>query len=303
MEKIAKKYGKLLYLSLGGGEPLLRDDIPEICETFRRFTGVRFITLTTNGLLPKKISKEVERALEKCPDVQFTVPLSIDGISKTHDWLRGVPGGFEKTLQTYNELVLLQEKHANISINANTVVTSYNQAEIEKILEFVKEKMPRVRNHSLCFARGSTKEEKAKTVPVERLRQIVEFEQNLKQNRIRKKGLVGRLFDALALTGNKIALNSAAGKPMNWTCFAGRKIIEINEVGEVFPCEILWEKIGSLRESNYDLQKVLQSKKAKKAIEKIKQTGCNCTFECAIANSLVYSYKKYPAVFKEMAKI
>ncbi|MDD5148460.1 MAG: radical SAM protein, partial [Candidatus ainarchaeum sp.] len=85
LEKIAKNYGRLLYLSIGGGEPFLRNDLPEICEAFRKHTGVPWITLTTNGLLSKKIISELERALKKCPDVDFTIPLSIDGLDGMQD--------------------------------------------------------------------------------------------------------------------------------------------------------------------------------------------------------------------------
>ncbi|MFH1234277.1 MAG: radical SAM protein [Candidatus Diapherotrites archaeon] len=303
IEEIAGKYGKLMYLSIGGGEPLLRNDIPEICLAFHRHTGVSLITITTNGLLPRRISKGVEKALIKCPEVQFTVPLSIDGILERQDSIRGVKGCFGKVMQTYKELAGLQEKYANLAIDVGTVVASYNQDRIEEVLEFVEKNMPAVRNHGIGFARGPTKEEKAKDVSAERLRQITAFAAKAKERNRRQKSFSGRLFDALSLAENDIALRFAEGKCGGWNCFAGQKFVEINEVGEVFPCEMLFEKIGSLRESGYDTGKILKSEKAKAAIAKIKSKRCNCTFECAIANSIVYSPGKYPGILSKMGKI
>ena len=300
IEKIARNYGKLLFLSIGGGEPSLRKDIPEICELFHKFTGVSFITWTTNGLLPKKISGEVERALKKCPDVEFRIPLSIDGIRETQDYMRGVPGSFDRVIETYNGIVKLQKKYKNISIDVNTVVSSYNQDEIEKIFEFVKIKMPQIRNHGICFARGATKDEKAKDISLKRLKQIVKFREEMNKNSKKSKSLTGRLFQAIASIGNEWELKFIERKEMDWDCLAGKRFAEINEVGEVFPCEMIWEKIGSLRKNNYDIRKILKHKKTQEIIQKIRRKECPCTFECAMANSLIYSPKKY---FKVMNKL
>ena len=303
IEKIAKNYGKLLYLSIGGGEPFMRNDLPEICSAFHRHAGVSYITLTTNGLQPKKIASEVERAIEKCPKVEFTVPLSIDGREKTQDSLRGVKGCFAKVLETYRELSNLGQRYPKLAVDVNTVVSSYNVSEIEKTFEFVAEKMPNIRNHGICFARGSTKEEKAKKVSSQRLREIMAFERKIKEQYRKSKGFTDKLFDALSLVVNKTALDFYDGKPMNWNCLAGDKFAEINEVGEVFPCEILFEKVGSLRESNYDINTILRGRETKEAIKRIRNKQCNCTFECAISNALVYSPEKYLQVLNQTRKI
>jgi MoaA/NifB/PqqE/SkfB family radical SAM enzyme len=303
IKKIAKNYGKLLYLSIGGGEPFMRKDLPEICEAFHRHTGVSFITLTTNGLDSKYIASEIERTLQKCPHVDFTVPLSIDGLEKTQDSIRGVKGCFSKVMETYAELSKLKLKYKNLAIDVNTVVSAYNIGEIEEVFEFVSEKMPGVRNHGICFARGATKEEKAKNVSAKRLREIMAFEKKIKELKRKDKSITDKVFDALSLLVNRTALDFVEGKPMNWNCLAGKKFVEINETGDVFPCEILFEKIGSLRENNYSVLEILSSKKAKEALMKISGRKCNCTFECAISNALVYSPRKYPELLSIMRKI
>ena len=86
-------------------------------------------------------------------------------------------------------------------------------------------------------------------------------------------------------------------------CTAGKKMIIISEEGDVYPCEILSMKMGNLRKSNYNINKVLNSKKAKKVLDYIKETKCYCTFECAIQNSLVYDIKKHPKIFKKLIKM
>ena len=77
-------------------------------------------------------------------------------------------------------------------------------------------------------------------------------------------------------------------------CVAGDKLIVINEIGDVYPCEILPMKMGNLREAEYDIKRILSSKKAKKIKNFIKDTRCRCTFECATNANIVYDVKSYP---------
>ena len=86
-------------------------------------------------------------------------------------------------------------------------------------------------------------------------------------------------------------------------CMAGRKLVVISETGDVYPCELLSAKMGNLRQSNYDIRRILKSLQARKINAHIKKTKCFCTFECAIQNSLIYNAKVYPAIIKKFFKL
>jgi MoaA/NifB/PqqE/SkfB family radical SAM enzyme len=85
------KFG-IRYLRFTGGEPLLRRDLFQIMQ---RADMARFkrITLQTNGLLLKKLSKEIN-------DSPITkIAVSIDGLESSNDLIRGIKGYFKLAME------------------------------------------------------------------------------------------------------------------------------------------------------------------------------------------------------------
>jgi MoaA/NifB/PqqE/SkfB family radical SAM enzyme len=78
----------MFFTNVGGGEPFLRDDLVEIVEVLRGRS--RRIVISTNGSLTGRILA----LCRKYPDVGIRI--SLDGLPRTHDAIRGMPGGFER---------------------------------------------------------------------------------------------------------------------------------------------------------------------------------------------------------------
>jgi radical SAM protein with 4Fe4S-binding SPASM domain len=86
-------------------------------------------------------------------------------------------------------------------------------------------------------------------------------------------------------------------------CYAGNLTGIIRSNGDVYPCEILDNKIGNLRENNYDLRKIWQSDAANKIRNKIREEKCFCTHECFITNNILFNPKMLPKIFLEYIKL
>jgi SynChlorMet cassette radical SAM/SPASM protein ScmF len=86
-------------VKLTGGEPLLHPNIITLMAIIRRENlGLH---IETNGLL---CSPEIAKEISKSTRRQISV--SIDGANaETHDWIRGVPGSFEKAREAVRNLV------------------------------------------------------------------------------------------------------------------------------------------------------------------------------------------------------
>jgi MoaA/NifB/PqqE/SkfB family radical SAM enzyme len=98
-------------LRLTGGEPLLRKDIFQVLREADT-SGFKRIVIQTNGLLLKKLYKEVN-------DSPITkVAVSVDGLQKSNDLIRGIQGYFRLAMEG---LRLLRGKKLALSVTLNHI--------------------------------------------------------------------------------------------------------------------------------------------------------------------------------------
>ncbi len=111
---------KLEVVRVTGGEPFLRDDLPEFFRlAAERAPSLRFFYVTTNGLLPDRAAELVESAgsLARLLHIQ----VSLDALTAAHDEARGVPGASERAMETLRRLSELKKRlgfHAGINQTA-----------------------------------------------------------------------------------------------------------------------------------------------------------------------------------------
>ena len=120
-------------LWLSGGEPTLREELGEIVGLFSRNNGIRNVNLPTNGLLPDKVFRAVDRMLEVAPQAAIDLNFSLDGLANTHDAIRGVPNNFERTIATLAEAERRYKGNRRVRRNVVTVITRENYDEIVRL--------------------------------------------------------------------------------------------------------------------------------------------------------------------------
>lgn len=300
IEKVSQSLGNLAQLTLTGGEPFLRGDIPEISKIFAKNNKVLLITVPTNGLLPERIGKLLPQMLEGCPNTFFRISLSVDGIGDKHDYIRGVKGNFDKVIQTYEVLNKLRETHKNLNVDSNVVFASYNQHEVIDIMKYLMEHF-KFDNIYMNLARGDTKEKVAKDVSLEKYRETLDFYWSTVMKKESRP--FSAVYRALLELTQDTVFQTAKHDKMIYPCVAGKKIIVMNEVGDVDPCEILRnKKMGNIRDVNYDIKKILHSDRGNEVKKFIKDTNCHCTYECATNANLVYNPKSYPKLAAKIVK-
>jgi MoaA/NifB/PqqE/SkfB family radical SAM enzyme len=108
-----------------GGEPLLRRDLVDILA-FSRSLPLHTSIITNGTLLKSRIN-------EIAPYINGVVYVSLDGLEKTHDYIRGVRGSFRKALEG---VYAATEK---VPVTINTTVMAENVDEIESLVELAKE--------------------------------------------------------------------------------------------------------------------------------------------------------------------
>ncbi len=123
-----------------GGEPLCREDLPELAEHAVK-RGMRAV-ISTNGTLltPTKAERLKQVGLSY-------VGISLDGLSATNDRFRGVSGAFDRALDGIRAC-----RAAGIKVGLRYTITRHNYMDIEGLFELMeRENIPRVCFYHLVY--------------------------------------------------------------------------------------------------------------------------------------------------------
>jgi len=124
--KHLKKLG-ITRLEILGGEPLLRKDLPELCDFV---TKENFLyTIVTNGEYLSSLDKKAINSLKSSSDVI----ISIDSFGELHDISRKRPGLFAKDIEGIKTL----KKHG-INCSLLCTVNQHNEPGIDQLIEYLK---------------------------------------------------------------------------------------------------------------------------------------------------------------------
>lgn len=302
IEKISKGLPNLLLLSLTGGEPFLREDLPEIAKVFYRNSNVRHIIIPTNGIQAEKIIPMVEEIVSACKESHLSVYVSLDGTDKTHNAIRGREESFRLSVRTLKELKSLQSNFKNLDVCTVTTVLSINQTEQMALYNFIKKEI-RPNNIAVNLVRGNVKDGNIKNVDINFYEEICRSKKKdaLYGKKPCRRYSLGGLVMAKDFVMHDIIIETFKEKKYLYPCYAGKIGVVINEEGIVYPCEMLNNEMGKLKDYDYDFKALWTSEKAKAVRNYIEKKKCFCTWECAISTNILFNPRLYPRVVKEYA--
>ena len=120
-------------INLTGGEPFLHPEIKEIIEILNEKSPKASIIISTNGIATDLAIKKAKEIIKVKPDIGVAV--SIDGIGKAHDEIRGIPGAFDQAKKTLAKLRKIGIKNLKISFTLG----NYNASELSKVYNLAKQ--------------------------------------------------------------------------------------------------------------------------------------------------------------------
>jgi len=276
----------LLQFTITGGEPFVRNDVKEVIESIIISSGVPRVSIRTNGYYKDRIKEDVVYLLEKFPQTDFTLCISLDGPEEIHDRVREFEGGYAKAIETIDELVESRDKNGNFILRLDSVLTDDNKEYMEDFLAET-ESWP-IDYHGIILVRDVPSKVQ------EGLKGLYSKLSDQQGNHASKKwsnAIDGKLFRALRIdTLDKIG-NDETITP----CHAGGRLVEVFPDGVVRGCEVekLWNisEIGNVNTDKIRLIDVMKSREAED-FRKIAKT-CTCTFECANAVNAAYDISKW----------
>jgi MoaA/NifB/PqqE/SkfB family radical SAM enzyme len=299
IKKLSESAGEFKRLLLSGGEPTLREDLPEILEMLYKNNGVTDINLPTNGLQTERLIEWITRLRKSCPDCNLTISISLDGFGQTHDTQRGIASFYKVA----NTLKLLNDKFGDdghIIINIATIITKYN---VEEIVDFVTWVYGRfnVSAHTIEAARGTTREAGVKILTEKSLMAIQDRVAPYYLYYAKRIGegmnFIGRGLTKFFYVGLMRAMYNLRAKnidkPTSWEmdCTAGETTVVIDYDGRFRACEMR-DPIGHVTDYNCDMKAMMSSEAMKKEIETIGhgyKANCWCTHSCWMMTSITFN--------------
>lgn len=297
IKRIFGSFSGIQQLTISGGEPSLRDDLPELLEYISYNNDVQMITLPTNGILSDKIFKQTKNILSRIKETtHLRIPLSVEGIGETHDEITQVPGAFKKLQNTYFKLRELAISHKNFNIDICICCSSFNKKNFKEIIKYCNDFFEGC-NIDILFARGDTRDRLSKDVTMDEYRDIVNYLYQLRNTKKLNRPFA-RILNPIVKIINKQVAQIIETKKMPSRCYAYSKMIVLQSNGDVFPCEHLSKNLGNLRTFNYNIKEILQENANKIVGKSIKDKKCCCTWECALINNIICNPVTYPKILK-----
>lgn len=307
IEKIFRTMKPVYFFNMSGGEPFLREDLPEIVRLACRYLKPRVVHTPTNAILTDRIIENTEKIIKIVREYDVSVPVtvkpSIDGVGELHDEIRGVKGNFKCLLKTIEGLKRLEDKYDNFHLELGTVISNFNIEHLGEIEDFVHSLgVESYRNEvAECRTEFFNLDDKI-TPPAEVYQNLIkDFAKKVEENIANKKTLA-KTTEALRVVYYDIAGKILKKKCQVIPCYAGVSNVHINFDGGVWPCCVLGyeQEMGNLREYNYDFQKLWHSIQAEKVRKYIRHKNCACPLaNQSYSNILMH----FPSLFKAGIKM
>ena len=314
MSETAPPFDKLW---ISGGEPFMRKDLVEIIKLFYDNNHARVVNLPTNGLLTNRIVEGVGRLIEECPELEIHLNFSLDGLGKTHDKVRGVPGNFRTTIRT---MEITREKfrhHPLLHQNVATVITPEGRDEAYDLGVYLLKK-DLIDVQFFEVVRGDPLDPEVKNLTREELRAlrkkvfplIVEQGNRMFRHFSGLKKKIARFYylGFIRFVNEIQDANYFAPTPWGMRCTAGETTIVIDHDGSYRACEVR-DAIGRMQEHGFDIGKALSGKAMQQEIAEIgggNRANCWCTHGCWILSSIKFSPQtmlfRIPAAYSRAKK-
>lgn len=285
---MSRQIGRVKFLTITGGEPFLRQDLPEIVKILNKNLKPSMITILTNGFLTDKITEKINEILQNCKETDILVKVSIDGPAEIHDKMRLVDGSFRNACSTFFKLSKLKDIYSNLTLGVITTYTNQNKFYIEDLHGWIISNLE-PDQYGLILERPVQANEVNDSINID---EFVSLQRKInKKDAYLAKGFFKKFRLVYKIKVMDVQKKIYDKKRYPLKCFAGILTTVISSSGDVFACEQLKTKLGNLRDSGYSWRKVWRFAQAAGLKRYIRKKECFCTNECVIPFNLSYDIR------------
>ena len=254
-------------VNVTGGEPFLRADLSDVVQAIVSSTPRARLVFSTNGYLTDRIVATMERISAIHSNVG--VGVSIDGRERIHDHVRGIDGMFERAVDTISQLKELGYDDLRIGMT----IVPQNIGEIPHVYRLSKDLGVQftttvAHNSEIYFG-------KTDNMGLAPNREMETPLMDLVESQL--KGVsVKSWFRAYHTNG---IFDASLRKGLETNCLAGREYFFMAPNGDIFPCNVLNEKIGNIT-SVSEWSELLTAEVRKRMLRAVRECRSDCWMVC-----------------------
>jgi len=250
-------YEKLPFMNtvnVTGGEPFLRNDIEDVVGVLRKKTTR--LVISSNGYFTDRILDLFKKRRD------IGIRISIEGLPKANDELRGITDGFDHGLRTLLELARMGVKDIGFGItmsdrNAEDMIELYQLAKMMGV-EYATAAV-----HNAFYFNKMDNSFTKPDIAIAELHKLIK--ELLKSTRIK---------DWFRAYFNYGLINYIKGNPRLLPCEMGRDSFFLDPFGRMLPCNVLNEDMGNLRQQTFE--QIWTGEQAIKVRAQARKCGKNC---------------------------
>lgn len=263
-----ERFPPLAFLNITGGEPFLREDLHEIVSVVK--PKCKRICVSTNGYYTDRVVALAERFKG---EVGFRI--SLEGLPKANDDLRGLSDGFDHGLRT-----LLELRRMGIEdIGFGVTVSDRNAQDVLELYELARGlgvEFATAAVHNGYYFHKLDNQITRKAEVSDALRELM---RELLRTRNPKNWFRAYFNHGL--------INYVNGGERLLPCYQGQDSFLCEPWGDIKPCNVLDESFGNIRET--DFQTLWNSDRA----TAVRKTARSCGRNCWMVGSFTPALRKH----------
>lgn len=261
-------------INITGGEPFLREDLPNIISLISKRCNKPRLVISTNGLSPEIIEAQLSDIKRHVPGMGIRI--SVDGIGEMHDKIRGLKGAFDRTMESLEICKNLDIKDLGLAF---TIIPE-NLSHLRKVYDLSRKNnlqfaISIAQNSEIYFSIDTLKPQVDSKILAEHLEYIAQDQ--LKGPNIKN------WFRAYFTQG--LYYYNIGQSPLI-SCSAADDFFFFDPQGNVFLCPILDVKLGNIAEVGFN--DIWSSKKGQSA----RNFSSTCSRRCWMACTATPFIKK-----------
>ncbi len=301
LKKMAPHIPAMQRVHVSGGEPMIRQDLPEIAVTLSNDWNAGYVCVPTNGWYTKQTINLIEHFGQHGKGhLRLFFSISSPHAEDMDEFVHK-KGAFVRWRETVKQAAEAAKKYPNITLLAVSVYTDHNQHFFPELVKFVLEE---TEVDEFSFHPARSHGTYRPTLDLVNYRKVLD--------EYFRSGYQGSpMMRAYRQMLREEHLKILAKEDEAVACNAGVLRVVVDPNGNVYPCEMRgfpngddresWH-MGNIRDADFDMPALLKSERARAVVDRVADEGCLCRHELDTGAALISQPKFQVRLLARAAK-